>query len=85
MKKLTTLFSALALTVMLVACGGSSFDPAKVNEGMTEAEVKAAVGEPSMSMTIMDETVLTYGEYMVTIKDDKVTSVEKATDDAGGH
>ena len=38
-----------------------------------------------MSMTIMDETVLTYGEYMVTIKEDKVTSVEKATEDGGGH
>lgn len=84
MKKLTTLFTALALTIMFVACGGgSNFDPSTVNEGMTEAEVKAAAGEPSMSMTIMDETILTYGEYMVTIKEDKVTSVEKASDEAG--
>jgi alcohol dehydrogenase class IV len=78
MKKLTALFAALALTVVMIACGGgSNFDPAKVTEGMTEAEVKTAVGEPTMSMTIMDKTVLTYGQYGVTIEEGKVTSVEK--------
>lgn len=81
MKKLATLFSALALTVMLVSCGGSNFDPSLVKEGMTEAEVKAACGEPNIFMTVGDKTFLTYGEYMVTIEGDKVLSVEKADEE----
>ncbi len=83
MKKLTALFSALALTVVMFACGGgSNFDPSKVSVGMTEAEVKAAVGEPIMNMTILDEQIMSYGEYAVTLEEGKVTSVEKAGEEA---
>lgn len=56
------------------------FDPDKVEIGMAEEEVKKMFGEPSLTMTIMDETVWTYGEYMITFKDGKVTNIESAED-----
>lgn len=53
-------------------------DAADLQVGMTQSEVRKIWGEPTMSMTIMDETVWTFGEYMVTFKEDKMTTVEKA-------
>lgn len=72
-----TILSVVA-AVAFTACG-SSFDPTAVKEGMTEAEVKAAVGDPSIEMTIMGKTNWTYGEHVVTFEEGVVTSCEKVT------
>lgn len=57
------------------------FDPDKVPVGTTREELEAMYGPPAMEMQIMDELILTYGDYMVTMKDGTVVEVEDATAD----
>jgi hypothetical protein len=46
--------------------------------GMKPTQVEEICGEAMMTMEIMDEIVWTYGEWMVTFEDGKVTTTEKA-------
>ena len=52
-----------------------------LNEGMTQDQVRAKCGEPAMSMTIMDETIWTYGVWMVTFMDGKLIAIDNALDE----
>jgi outer membrane protein assembly factor BamE (lipoprotein component of BamABCDE complex) len=54
------------------------FEAANIKVGDTEEQVRALAGEPRMSMVIMDETVWTYGSWMVSFVDGKATSIDLA-------
>jgi hypothetical protein len=79
MKKIVFIM-IIGVSIIISSCGNGNeheFDPALVTEGMSESELKVKLGEPDVSMTIMDETVFTYGKYMVTIKEGKVVSLDE--------
>lgn len=73
MKRVLGVF-AVAVAMVLVSCGSADFT--QVKEGMSKEEVVKLVGEPTMEMTIMGQTTLTYSSHTVSMKDGKVTSIE---------
>ncbi len=80
MKKLfTPLF--LVIVLAFTACGAEA-DWTQLKPGMTEEEVKAAFGEPNMTMTILGQTTWTYsGDKEVYFLDGKTV---EGFDDAKG-
>lgn len=79
MKKSILIF-ATALVFGLTSCGSSDFT--LVKEGMSKEEVVNAVGEPELSRSLMDETVLTYSSHIVRLKNNEVTEVVTKEEDA---
>lgn len=62
------MLAVVALAVVMVGCG-ASFDPTKVTDGMTEAELTEMFGEPDGYITIGDKKTVTYGDHTVTLVD----------------
>ncbi len=76
MKKLA-LLAVVVMAVMIQACGGgASFDAAQLKEGMSQDEVKALFGEPTMTMTVMGKTTWSYGDNDVYFGEDGTVTME---------